>query len=179
MTRPRKTLRREDVTVAVDTREQLAWDLAPMRMVRKGLVTGDYTVVGYEDLIAVERKSLADFVMCSGRERERFFKCCHRMRAYEHHALVIEASLADLYKGGWRGLMKPSQVVAVHNALVVGGLRVILAGSREAAAKVVGDFLFAAARRRWNQDQRFLGTLRIVGSPEGVPEPSDDQAEAV
>ena len=47
--------RPEQVTAVVDTRERIPLDLTPLKTVRKTLVTGDYSVQGLEDIIAVER----------------------------------------------------------------------------------------------------------------------------
>ena len=43
-------------TVLMDDREKKAWDL-PYKVERKRLKTGDYTVKGFEDKIAIEKKS--------------------------------------------------------------------------------------------------------------------------
>jgi len=56
-------------TVAFDTREQLPFSFQQIHMDRKRafvmtqkrtLQTGDYSIVGYEDRLCVERKSLED-----------------------------------------------------------------------------------------------------------------------
>ena len=46
-------------TIIVDTREQTPWDLEfyGFKSISKKLDFGDYSVVGYEDKIAIERKS--------------------------------------------------------------------------------------------------------------------------
>ena len=47
-----------DLTVVIDTREQLPWDFPGMKTKRESLPFGDYTVDGYQKrLIAVERKT--------------------------------------------------------------------------------------------------------------------------
>lgn len=59
--------------IVVDTREQTPYEFATMvcdkadgggplyvPTLRAGLPTGDYSLAGYEDMVAVERKSLAD-----------------------------------------------------------------------------------------------------------------------
>lgn len=57
-------------TVVVDTREQSPWvpwvwregHRVVLPCVRRALVAGDYTIEGYEQEIAIERKSLADWI---------------------------------------------------------------------------------------------------------------------
>ena len=52
------------VTIVVDTREQEPYGFNPdlVRPVRRALPAGDYSVAGLEETIAVERKTLDDFV---------------------------------------------------------------------------------------------------------------------
>lgn len=61
------------------------------------LPTGDYTIAGMEDRIAIERKSLADLYSTLGQHRERFEREHERMAEIASHpdrgfaAVVIEA----------------------------------------------------------------------------------------
>ena len=48
----------ENLTAIVDLREQLPLDLSPLRTIRGTLATGDYSVQGLENIVAIERKSL-------------------------------------------------------------------------------------------------------------------------
>lgn len=84
------SLELDQLTAIVDTREQAAWDLAPMKIVSRGLDVGDYSILGLESVIAIERKSLPDFVMCCGGERERFQRELDRLRGWPVHAVIIE-----------------------------------------------------------------------------------------
>ena len=86
------TLQPEQVTAVVFSREQLPLDLPPLNTVNGTLTTGDYSVSGLEDVIAVERKSLPDLVACVGRERERFDREVQRLQAYPVRAIVIEST---------------------------------------------------------------------------------------
>ena len=63
--------------ILIDTREQAPFAFTHERYagttIEAGtLDTGDYSLAGLTDLVAVERKSLPDLVACLGRERERF-----------------------------------------------------------------------------------------------------------
>jgi uncharacterized protein (DUF433 family) len=61
--------RPEQLIAVIDTREQGPLNLSPLRTVRRTLLTGDYSVRGLESVVAVERKSLADLVACTGLQR--------------------------------------------------------------------------------------------------------------
>jgi DNA excision repair protein ERCC-4 len=155
----RKDLEHGDIVAWVDSREQLPLDLL-LRSERRGLKCGDYTIAGLQDIIVVERKSLADAVMCAGRERDRFDACIKRMKGYEVRALVIEASWADIEAGAWRSQLKPSQLKA---ALYSWSKHVSIfpAGDRKTAAAVVSGILFSAARERWRELGAYFETLKI------------------
>lgn len=157
----RKDLQVTDIVAAVDDREKLPLPLdLYLRCEKKRLACADYSVVGLEKFIAVERKSLADAVMCAGRERDRFEGCIKRMKAYEVRALVIEASWADIEVGAWRSQLKPSQLKA---ALYSWSKHVSIfpAGDRATAASIVSGILFSAARERWRELGSFYSTLKI------------------
>ena len=82
--------------LVVDTREQSALFLSKppkgLLFVRDTLIAGDYSVKGFEDSIAIERKSLHDFYGSIGNGRERFKRELLRLKGYSWAALVIEAT---------------------------------------------------------------------------------------
>lgn len=98
--------------VKADTREQspytfegIGWDKADgggsgksltIETVRGTLTSGDYSLLGYEKRVAIERKSLADWYGTLGKDRDRFERELERLRSYEFAAVVIEASLTEM-----------------------------------------------------------------------------------
>lgn len=136
-----------EATVIVDSREQqpLVFDNLPA--VTGTLSTGDYSVVGLEHLIAVERKELGDLLACCGRERDRFKRELQRLRAYRFRLLVVEADAATLEAGAWRSKLKPAHVLGALAAWTAQyGLPVWLGGDHAAAGRFVERFLYQAAR---------------------------------
>jgi ERCC4-type nuclease len=102
------------LTILVDSREQapFKFDTLPVSLEVGALSTGDYSLPGFEDSVAVERKSLDDLVGClKGEQRERFERELARGRAYELFALVVEGSFADLRNGRYRSEMKSEAVL--------------------------------------------------------------------
>lgn len=76
------------------------------------LPTGDYSLPGFQDRAAVERKALDDLLGClMGQGRARFERELARGQSYEIFAVVVEASLADVAQGRYTSGMKP------HSAL--------------------------------------------------------------
>lgn len=84
------------ISIIADSREQLPYDLPGAT--RGTLSTGDYSIEGYEDKVAIERKTLADFLGCVGRGRDRFQRELERLSSYACPAIVIEATLEDILR---------------------------------------------------------------------------------
>ena len=154
-------LKPEHVVALIDSREQLALCLDPLRTERATLVTGDYSCKGLEGIVAIERKSLTDLLCCIGRERPRFDACVQRLLAYPVRALVIESTWQELERGEWRSQITPSQAVGSCLGWITAGLPVIMAGDHERAGRFVSRLLYCAARRRWQEAR----TLAQAASP--------------
>ena len=80
--------------IIIDSREQHPFDFQGPTQIGT-LATGDYSIVGLEHLLAVERKSLDDLLACIGHERDRFKRELQRLRAYRFRMLVIEATAQE------------------------------------------------------------------------------------
>jgi len=104
-------LKPEQLTAVIDQREQLPLDLSPLNAVSSTLTTGDYSVVGLESIIAVERKSLGDMLSCIGTSRERFDREVQRMLAFPVRCLVVESTWATIEAGGWRSQVTPQAAI--------------------------------------------------------------------
>ena len=139
----------ESVTAVVDTREQLHLDLAPLKTTAGTLATGDYSVLGLEHVIAVERKSLPDLLSCIGTERERFEREVQRLLAYPVRALVVESTWQELEAGEWRSQVTPTAAVGSCLGWIAAGVPIIMAADHARAGRFVSRLLFTAARRRW------------------------------
>lgn len=60
------------------------------------LRSGDYSLRGYEDQVAVERKSLPDLFGTLGQGRDRFERELERLSFFRFAAVVVEATLPDV-----------------------------------------------------------------------------------
>ena len=81
--------------IIIDTREQAPFPLIGYDTKVATLRTGDYSLEGFEDRIAVERKSKSDAYGVVGGGRKRFEACLERMAALERAAIVIERGIED------------------------------------------------------------------------------------
>jgi DNA excision repair protein ERCC-4 len=154
-----KILRPDQVTIIRDNREQAPINLSPLRVVQGTLPTGDFAVAGLEHHIVVERKNLADLVMCVGRERDRFEREVQRLLAYPVRCLVIEACWIDIELHKYRSQISPKAVEGSIISWMSQGLPVHWAGDNLGAGKFISRFLFSAARRRYSESHGFIEAI--------------------
>lgn len=130
--------------VVVDTREQLPLALPNSR--RGTLRVGDYSLEGMEEVVAVERKSLADLFGCIGRERERFERELEKLAKLPYPALVIEANMADILAGAPFSEVHPHAAIGSVIAWATRyRIPCWLCGTRRNAAATVLKILYKAA----------------------------------
>jgi ERCC4-type nuclease len=89
--------------VIKDTREQEGYHFSAFNtcsgMIEQKLDTGDYSIVGMEDKICVERKGCVEELAINlGQKKHAFLDEIKRMKDFKHKYLVLEFSLEDLLK---------------------------------------------------------------------------------
>jgi DNA excision repair protein ERCC-4 len=99
-----------ELRVKIDTREQAPYEFKTPSEVGT-LPVGDYSLVGLENDIAIERKELSDLIGCLTIDRERFEKELHKGKALEYFGLVIEGSLSDIANGRYKSEMQPKAAI--------------------------------------------------------------------
>jgi ERCC4-type nuclease len=85
--------------MVIDTREQEPLFRRPPKglvTVRQTLHNGDYSIKGFEDVFAVERKKISDLYSYLGKESKRTIEKLKRLREFEWAALVVEADEATV-----------------------------------------------------------------------------------
>lgn len=96
MTATRKG-QQDTFAIVIDTREKLPLIFdGTIRTVRKFIRTGDYSVEGYEDQFAVERKSIPDLIATLTARRARFERELQRMAGIGFRRVVVEGSLRQV-----------------------------------------------------------------------------------
>jgi len=106
------------------------------------LQTGDYSLHGLTDRIALERKSLSDLGGTLTAGRERFKRECERGRGLEYFGLVIESSMDDVRRHNYRSAMTPQSLLQTLAAWSVRyGLHFHWCGSREGGEYMVHSLL--------------------------------------
>lgn len=102
----------EDSLIVVDSREQEPyWTGA----VRAALKTGDYSVAGYEDKIAIERKSPQDLLGSlggkKGARRARLLREFRRLSLMPWGAFLVESTAGGLYTVPRFGRITPAHAI--------------------------------------------------------------------
>jgi ERCC4-type nuclease len=132
------------VVVVVDTREQepYAFDPEVVTAVRRALPVGDYSIEGFETSMALERKSLEDFVSSVVRARERFGRELRALAEYDLGCVVVEGSLDDVLAQRYRSGAHPQAVLGATLSIIVDhGVPVFFCGDRQLARRFVEGLL--------------------------------------
>ena len=140
-------------TIVIDSREQEAYAFDPRLAgaVRRALQAGDYSIAGLEDQVAVERKTLDDFVSTLIHRRRRFRDELRKLSRYRAACVVVEAELLDVLAKRYRGEARPAAVVGNTLSILLDyGVPVVFCGNRQAACHFTQAYLLAAWKR-WGQ----------------------------
>lgn len=90
--------------IVIDNKERRPWNFGDIRSgsgaaagrpifvptLTRSLGTGDYSIFGHEDKIAIERKSLADLYATLGSGRGRFIRELERLNALSSSMIIVE-----------------------------------------------------------------------------------------
>jgi ERCC4-type nuclease len=130
--------------IVIDSREQEAYSFT-CPAVRAKLDAGDYSVAGFENRVALERKSLPDFVHTVIHEATRFAAELQKLAGMDAASVVIEANLDDVLRGRHKDVLRsvaPQAILgaALHIALHW-GVPVYWCGSRQSACAFTDAFL--------------------------------------
>jgi DNA excision repair protein ERCC-4 len=142
---------RAPVTIIIDTREQEPYSFDPRlaAAVRRALPAGDYSIEGMETLVAVERKTLDDFVSTVIHSRRRFREELRKLASYRTACVVVEAGLADILQRRYQGGAHPNAVLGSALSIILDfGIPVFFCANRQAACHFVQAYLLAA-HTRW------------------------------
>jgi len=134
-------------TLAIDTREQKPLKIErPSQLVT--LTTGDYSITGFENKVAIERKSLNDLVNTLIHNRERFEQELERFRMFQFKCIIVESDLRAIFAESYRSKARPMSIVGLCLSLMIDyNIPILFCSTREIAAKIALSFLHRAYRR--------------------------------
>ena len=96
-------------TIAIDTREQRPYQYLGAEV--RTLPTGDYSIVGLEDRVTIERKSKADAYSSLGQGRARFRREFERLSAFDYSAIVVEDTVQGFLRRPPHSKMNPRSAI--------------------------------------------------------------------
>lgn len=138
-----------DFTIVADTREppETVWRFGDLPVVRKKLDSGDYSVVGLEDQVAIERKTSADLVSTLTYGRARFEAELDRLAAFKRALIVVEGDLGDIIDWKYRSQVSPAALVGSFGSFWARwGISTAFVGNRRNAEILARVFLTKAAK---------------------------------
>jgi len=137
-------------TIIIDTREQTPLRFTQLRSRTATLYTGDYSFEGAEDVFAIERKTIDDFIQCCmGANRDRFRHEINRLNGYWFKRLLIIGDPADIETGNYRSQIKPLSVIN-HIESIETTITTTILPTPEAAALQIEDWAAWFFRRLYN-----------------------------
>lgn len=84
----------------IDTREQeplpFEADDTFDEIIVRGLKVGDYSIAGFEDSIAIDRKNPLDFFGTLTGDHERFRRECERAKCMDYFGILVEAPFSTI-----------------------------------------------------------------------------------
>lgn len=130
--------------IAIDTREQEKYTF-DCETVCKKLDAGDYSVVGFEQRVAVERKSLRDFVGTVIHDFDRFARELEKLSVMEAACIVVEADLTAVLCGLHHDALRAVAPQSLLGASTYIGIKyrvpVYWCGSRPGAVRFTDAYL--------------------------------------
>lgn len=131
-------------TIVIAGNEQLPYFFEgyPCAVKVAPLETGDYSILGKEKKVCIERKSLSDLRGSTGNGRDRLEEEFRRMISFEYAAFVTEAYIEDIYSPDDYSRMNPD---STYSTLISWGIKygvqVFFCGNRKNAEKTVFEIL--------------------------------------
>lgn len=89
-------MNKDPFTIIIDTREQIPWEFGFHDTAKKKLDTGDYSIEGLENILAIERKKSVSEIATNLSE-SRFKDVLERLSKIQHPYMVFEFSLDEVY----------------------------------------------------------------------------------
>ncbi len=157
-------LKPEKLTVLCAQNEQCKWDFtgygAQVCDSNLGKGGADYTLLGFENVLRIERKEINDYLASITRGRDRFERQLKFMRQFAYRAVIVEwPSLPGLLDALGRG--GGERDGRIHSGAHWNSVRgstlhlsrrwcpIIFAGTREEAQDYAWDFMFGVAEDWW------------------------------
>lgn len=140
-------------TIVIDTREPVDGGWEPyftVPVVRQTLQTGDFSLLGCEDMVAIERKTTDDLLNCFCSSRKRFTKELQRFQAIPSRWVIVEGNYKGLLAGDFRSRMTSRSAWESCVAMMVRfQIPILMADNARTAAALCESILTRWFREHW------------------------------
>jgi len=128
--------------IIIDSREKDEYTFGDIVTIKHKLDAGDYSVVGCEDRISIERKNLDDFVNTVIYHQDRFHEELCALARMDLAAIVVEASMNDILDHRYKSGVLPASVFGSTVAIMVEyRIPIIFCGTRQIARHMTQTIL--------------------------------------
>ncbi len=140
------------IPIIVDTREQVGhcfeFDCEMFTTQRTTVKTGDYTIVGFEDILTIERKTLGDAVGTFFAGWTKFRRELNRLSAMDFPLIVVECDLADIFEHRYESDAEPASVLGKMNSILIDhAVPIVCWGKRSTANVMVERYLIQLVKK--------------------------------
>lgn len=138
------------IPIRIDTREQAPWTFTEPDFFsnRGALLAGDYELCLDDTRIAIERKSLGDFVSTVIYDWLRFRKELTALSGYDCAAIVVEADLGQVFAHAYESEVNPLSIVGrAHSIFLEHGIPVFWWGQPGQANEMARRFFRLAWKK--------------------------------
>jgi ERCC4-type nuclease len=138
-----------------------------VEFVREGLETGDIAQAG-NPMVALERKTVSDFLGSITAGRERFENELRRARHLDFFAIIVEGSVPDCMSGG----MSIDSLMGTIAAFYRRRVPIIFAGTESFAARIA----FRIFSQPLNEANKLVGAVKRAEKkpvPANTPQSTD------
>lgn len=142
--------------IAIDTREKIPFQFNKSKncagSVKVALKTGDYSILGLENHVIIERKkSVLELCGNLGKNRERFMAEMERMKEIPHKFLIIEENLSQIYNLKFTKFPVEAILGSLAKLMLQYNLHIIFAGNKKNAQELTRKILLKAYEY-WRED---------------------------
>ena len=165
--------------IVIDTREQNPLVFRKSKIfegtISKMLNVGDYSLEGYEDKIAFERKEIGDLFGTLGKGHKRFKKELERAKDYEYFAIIIESPFNLVYEKSYSDAhyskMQGHVIISILCTLILKyGIDVFWCNSRNEASSLIRNMFKSYLRLKdvAKKNNNLTGTEKSVVFNKGI-----------